>query len=101
MESIFLSVIVPAFNEEERIVSTVESLVRYLGRQPYPWEVVVVDDGSRDRTAELAKAAANRCEGIRLESVQHRGKGWAVKHGMLASRGRYRFMCDSDLATPI
>ena len=97
----FLSVVIPAYNEEQRIASTLGKVVGYLGTQPYSWEVVVVDDGSSDRTAEVAAAWAAEGEHVRLESVRHGGKGWAVKSGMLAARGKYRFMCDADLSMPI
>ena len=97
----FLSVVIPAFNEEGRIVSTLEQVVSYLGAQPYSWEVLVVDDGSSDSTATLARRLAVEEERVRVETIPHGGKGWAVKQGMLAARGRYRFMCDADLAMPI
>jgi glycosyltransferase involved in cell wall biosynthesis len=100
----FLSVVVPAFNEEQCVDSTLESVVGYLDRQPYSWELLLVDDGSTDDTAALAKAYADKSESgrrVRVETIPHRGKGWAVRHGMLAARGQYRFMCDADLAMPI
>ena len=97
----YLSVVVPAFNEEQRIVSTLERLVAYLDGQEYSWEVMVVDDGSSDGTAEVASEWAASEPRVRVESIAHAGKGWAVKHGMLAADGRYRFMCDADLAMPI
>ena len=96
-----LSVIIPAFNESERIVSTLNSVVSYLRAQTYIWEILVVDDGSQDDTASLVSRAAQDLEGIRLLRRDHFGKGWAVKAGMLEARGMYRFMCDADLAMPI
>ena len=101
MAAIFLSIVVPAYNEEARIAASVEALVRYLEGQPYAWEVVVVDDGSTDRTAAIMRDLSKDDARLRLEAVEHGGKGWAVKHGMLATTGRYRFMCDADLAMPI
>ena len=98
----FLSVIVPAFNEEQRIGHTLNGLVEYLDRQSYTWELLIVDDGSTDATAAIAIQRAKEFEApIRVESVSHAGKGWAVRHGMLAASGEYRFMCDADLAMPI
>ena len=97
----FLSVIIPAFNEEARIISTLDEVSGYLGGQDFTWEVVVVDDGSTDSTAQLAGQWADTHQQVRLISLPHGGKGWAVKHGMLTSTGEYRFMCDADLAMPI
>ena len=96
-----LSVVIPAFNEEGRIVSTLEEVVGYLEAQTYDWEVVVVDDGSRDGTLGVARGWAEGRDGVRVEARPHRGKGWAVHHGMLASTGKYRFMCDADLSMPV
>ncbi len=96
-----LSIVIPAYNEEARIAASLETVGHYLSRQPYSWEVVVVDDGSSDGTAKLVHEWAKDHEGFRVEAVAHRGKGWAVKHGMLAASGRYRFMCDADLAMPL
>ena len=101
MGSPFLSVIIPAHNEEARIVSTLDRLHCYLSGQSFSWDVLVVDNRSSDSTPELVSDWAQRHEGFRLETIPDKGKGWAVKHGMLASLGKYRFMCDADLATPI
>ena len=101
MPTPFLSLIIPAFNEEQRIASTLDAVVRYLSGQPYSWEVLVVDDGSSDGTAALAARMAEEEERLRVETGPHGGKGWAVRHGMLAATGEYRFMCDADLAMPI
>lgn len=101
MPTPFLSLIIPAFNEEQRIASTLDAVARYLSGQPYSWEVLVVDDGSSDGTAALAARMAEEEERLRVETVPHGGKGWAVRHGMLAATGEYRFMCDADLAMPI
>ncbi len=100
-ETPHLSVIIPAFNESERIVSTLNSVAAYLGAQSYSWEILVVDDGSSDDTAYLVNSTARDISGIRLLRREHFGKGWAVRAGMLEARGRYRFMCDADLAMPI
>jgi len=97
----FLSVVIPAYNEEPRIGATLEKVTGYLGRQQYSWELLVVDDGSSGRTAALATRWAGNDERVRVETVPHGGKGWAVKHGMLATAGQYRFMCDADMAMPI
>ncbi len=96
-----LSVIIPAFNESSRIVPTLEEVVAYLNAQEYGWEVLVVDDGSEDGTADLVSGWSAGREGVRVIRRDHFGKGWAVRAGMLEAKGAYRFMCDADLATPI
>ena len=101
MATPFLSVVIPAFNEEERIASTLGDVVGYMRAQPYTWEVLVVDDGSSDQTATVVSSWATSAERVRVETVPHGGKGWAVKGGMQSATGQYRFMCDADLAMPI
>lgn len=93
--------VIPAYNEAGRIVASLQSIAQYLSAQSYTWEVVVVDDGSTDQTATLVEAHIKRHSGFKLLRVPHGGKGWAVKNGMLATRGKYRFMADADLAMPI
>ena len=101
MDAPYLSVVVPAFNEERRIGRTLDQVAAYLGDREFTWEVLVVDDGSTDRTREIVEEAARRFPGIRVLPVDHGGKGWAVRKGMLSARGRLRFMADADLAMPI
>ena len=102
MDTPFLSIVIPAYNEERRIGSTLEVVLRYLGDKPYTWEVVVADDGSADGTADIVRRATEGGETrVRLLSLEHRGKGWAVRQGMAAAEGRYRFMADADMAMPI
>ena len=96
-----IACIIPAYNEEPRIIRTLGQVVRFLNSRSYSWEVVIVDDGSTDSTASLVSDFASRHSNIRLLSVPHRGKGWAVKHGMLDAAGDYRFLCDADLSMPI
>ena len=97
----FLSVVIPAYNEEIRIEATLEQVHAYLSLQPYPWEILVADDGSIDGTAQLVSAFARENPRARLLSLEHRGKGWAVQQGMLAATGEYRFLCDADLSMPV
>ncbi|MBC7224926.1 MAG: glycosyltransferase family 2 protein [Anaerolineae bacterium] len=96
-----VSVVIPAYNEEVRLPGTLEQVVAYLERQDYPWEVIVVDDGSEDRTAEIAEGFAQRYPGVRVIRNPHRGKGYTVRTGMLAGQGDYILFSDADLATPI
>ena len=94
------SVIVPAFNEEAAIGECMARLRSYLDRTGLTWELLVVDDGSRDRTAELVRRESAGDPRIRLIAGGRRGKGGAVKLGMLEARGVWRFMADADLSTP-
>ena len=97
----FVSIVIPAFNEAGRIIATLEKVVGYVAGQSYRWEVLVVDDGSTDDTASLVRKWTSQQSGVRIESTPHKGKGGAVRHGMLCSTGAYRFTCDADLAMPI
>ena len=94
-----LSVVIPAFNEAQRLPGTLEKLRLHLDARGAPYELVVVDDGSSDATAEAARAARGPVKLLRHE--QNRGKGHAVRAGMLAARGELRLMTDADLSTPI
>jgi glycosyltransferase involved in cell wall biosynthesis len=96
-ETPFLSIIIPAYNEERRLPATLRSVLAYLARQPYASEVLVVDDGSSDRTADVAA----EYPGVTVLRREHRGKGFAVRAGALAARGAYLLLCDADLAVPI
>jgi glycosyltransferase involved in cell wall biosynthesis len=98
---ISVSIVVPAYNEAARIGSTLEILCEHLQQRPWDWEIRVVDDGSRDRTAAIAEAFAADEPRLVVQREPHRGKGGAVKAGLMAARGWYRFMCDADLSMPI
>lgn len=93
----YLSVVIPAYNEERRLPRTLDAICAYLREQPFSSEVIVVDDGSDDATAALAEAKP----GVQLLRRDHRGKGFAVRAGALAARGEYVLLCDADLAVPI
>jgi dolichyl-phosphate beta-glucosyltransferase len=96
-----LTVVIPAFNEAERIATTLRAVADYLARQPWSFEIRVVDDGSSDGTAAIVAEAGSRMSEVVLQREPHRGKGGAVRAGMLASRGAYRFLCDADLSMPV
>jgi len=98
--SVFLSIIIPAHNEENRLPSTLEQVLRFLEKQPYTFEVIIVENGSMDRTLDVAQEFAQKHETVRVIQSD-RGKGAAVKRGMLDAQGKYRFMCDADLAMPV
>ena len=101
MPPVSLSIVIPAFNEEVRITGTLEQVVRFLNGWGRTWEVIIADDGSTDKTAQLVGEFSSAYSSVRLLSLPHRGKGWAVMNGMLAAEGRYRLLCDADLSVPI
>ena len=96
-----LSIIIPALNEALRLPPSLEKIDSFLQTQNYSAEVIVVDNGSNDRTAEIVQAYAATHPYVRLIQLKERGKGRAVKAGMLAAHGDYRFICDTDLSMPI
>lgn len=101
---IFLSVVIPAYNEELRLPKTLAAVVDYLRRQPYSWEVAVVDDGSKDRTTQIVNTASAADKRVRVLEYQERGnhgKGYAVRYGMLHVGGKYRVFMDADNSTTI
>lgn len=101
MSDPFLSIIIPAYNEEDRLPQTLEQVFSFLSTQSYSAEVFVVENGSRDRTYQIAQSFAERCSQLRVLRAPDRGKGLAVRLGMLEARGEYRFMCDADLSMPV
>lgn len=101
MPAPFLSLIIPAYNEQERLPKTLEQALSYLNNQSYEAEILVVENGSQDNTYEIARAFANDDSRVQVIRDVRRGKGLAVKLGMLSARGEYRFMCDADLSMPI
>jgi dolichyl-phosphate beta-glucosyltransferase len=101
-DKIFLSVVVPAYNEEARIGETLRSIAAYLRKQRFRSEVIVVDDGSRDRTAKEAERALRGMSDVRIiRCPRNAGKGSAVKEGVLRARGDFVLFSDADLSTPI
>lgn len=100
-QSTFLSIIIPAYNEAQRLPSTLEKVAAFLAEQPYSAEVLVVENGSQDGTLEVAQRFAGEFSHFQALHESQRGKGLAVQRGMLAARGQYRFMADADLSMPI
>lgn len=98
--SVDLSVVVPAYNEAARLPRTLQRLREYLDARGQSYEIVVVDDGSSDGTAEVARSAGGPAL-LLLANARNRGKGYSVRRGMLAAAGALRLMCDADLSTPI
>jgi glycosyltransferase involved in cell wall biosynthesis len=97
----YLSIVVPAYNEEQRLPATLAEILCYLEAQPYDGEVIVADDGSEDKTVEIVKGLQQRHDNLCLVENAHRGKAYAVRAGMLATRSRMAMFCDADLAVPI
>ena len=97
----YLSIIIPAHNEEARLPSTLDQVAAFLTAQTYQVEVLVVENGSQDRTLEIAQSYAARLPNLCVLRLDERGKGRAVRHGMLQASGEYLFMCDADLSMPI
>lgn len=106
-EGIYLSVVIPAYNESSRLPESLKKVIEFLETKEYAYEVIVVDDGSADDTAPLAEKFADDTElhnpksSLRIIRNPHRGKGYAVRTGMLASQGTYILYSDADFSAPI
>ncbi|MEE9610044.1 MAG: glycosyltransferase, partial [Desulfatiglandales bacterium] len=88
----YVSLIIPAFNEEARIVKSLDRIFSFLKSEPYSTEVIIVDDGSKDRTGDLVRERYNNHDGVRIyQQSNNLGKGAAVKQGMLLASGEYLF----------
>ncbi len=96
-----LSIVIPAHNEERRLPRTLEQVFAFLKQQSYAAEVLIVENGSTDRTLEIARGFAEQHDNLQVVPLADTGKGLAVRMGMLAAGGEYRFMCDADLSMPI
>lgn len=102
MKGIYLSVVIPCFDEMANLQKGVlEKVSLYLHRQKYPFEVIIVDDGSRDGSVEFIENFIKREKNFRLIKNSHTGKAGAVTSGILAGRGEIRLFTDMDQATPI
>jgi dolichyl-phosphate beta-glucosyltransferase len=95
-----LTLIIPAYNEERRLPKSLEQIAAFIQQQPEPMEVIVVENGSTDRTTEIAETYAARYPFLRVLHSP-KGKGAAVRVGMMDGNGKYLFICDSDLSMPI
>lgn len=102
MEKIYLSVVTPAYNEEKNLKRGVlESVFNYLSEQTYSWEILLVDDGSTDKTVEILSKFAKKNKGVKVLRRPHRGKGATVISGMLSAKGEIILFTDMDQSTPI
>src|SRR3989344_5916607 len=99
---IYLSVIIPAYNEADRLPKTLRRLQEYFSAQPYNYEIIVVVDGARDNTAEAVGFMDKEIKNLRvIDRKKNMGKGYSVREGMLAAYGRIRLFADADNATDI
>jgi dolichyl-phosphate beta-glucosyltransferase len=96
-----VAIVIPAYNEENRLPSTLDEVLAYLQPKPWDWCIRVVDDGSVDGTAAVAGRYESAHPRVVLQREPHGGKGAAVKAGLLAAQSDYRFICDADLSMPI
>ncbi len=98
----FLSIVIPAYNEAQRIGGTLEKIREYINSKPFAFEVIAVDDGSTDRTSDLLQEAAAHFPAMRaLRNDHNRGKGYSVRRGVLEAQGRFVLFTDADLSAPI
>jgi dolichyl-phosphate beta-glucosyltransferase len=96
-----LSILIPAYNEEQRLPDTLDKILKFLAEQSYTYEILVIENGSNDRTLDIAREYAGRFPFITATHLEGRGKGLAVRQGMAQASGQYRFICDADLSMPI
>jgi len=102
MDKIFLSVVIPAYNEEKTISDTLLDIDHYLSKQDYTYEIVVVSDGSKDKTAQVFKKLSELVKNSRIiDNKENHGKGWVVRQGMLEAKGQIRLFMDMDNATTV
>lgn len=101
-KDVYLSVIIPVYNEERRLPFTLKAVISYLKKQSYSWEVAVVNDGSTDKTADIVKATQVNEPAVQLlQYGQNHGKGYAVRYGMMHTHGQYRLFMDADNSTTV
>ena len=98
----FLSVIIPAYNEAKRLPLTLVNVNKHLAAVDYDYEIIVVDDGSKDDTAEIADRFSHLIKNFRVVvNKKNHGKGWVIRQGMLEAKGQWRLFMDADNATTI
>jgi len=100
-QDIYLSVIIPAYNEEERITKTLRAISSYLKKQPYSYEIVVANSASTDKTVEVVQSLEIEIPNLRLINLENKGKGYCVRQAMLNVKGKIRLFMDADNSTDI
>jgi len=101
MPTPYLSIIIPAYNEENRLPHTLEQVFSFLAEQEYEAEIIIVENGSNDHTFKIAQEFSAVFPNLYVFHNDLAGKGKAVQRGMLEARGQYRIFCDADLSMPI
>lgn len=97
----YLSIVIPAHNEENRLPDTLEQVFQFLEKQAFPYEVIVVENGSTDRTYQIAREFSDGHDNFHVFRNDRRGKGSAIQRGVREARGQYLFLCDADLSMPV
>jgi len=98
----YLSIIIPSYNEEKRLPKTLLDMDRYLRKQDYEYEIIVVNDGSKDRTAEAVEDLKPKIKNLKLiDNKENHGKGFVVRQGLLEAKGKIRLFSDADNSTSI
>jgi len=101
-EKIHLSIIIPAYNEEKRLPKTLSEIDDYLSGQSYDYEIIVVSDGSKDKTGDTVRELTSKVKNLRvIDNKENHGKGFVVRQGMLEAKGDYRLFTDADNSTSI
>ena len=101
MTNPFLSIIIPAHNEADRLPRALEQLTTFLDRQTYTFEILVVENGSQDKTLQVGQEYAGRVPHVRTLHLDGKGKGLAVREGIFQTRGKYRFITDTDFSMSV
>lgn len=97
----FLSIIIPAYNEENRLPDALEQLFSFLNKQNYTFEVVVIENGSSDNTLQVGQEFAKILPSLRIIHLDEKGKGRAIREGISQTNGQYRFIADADFSMPV
>ena len=102
IKNMFLSVIIPAYNEERRLPKTLAEIDKYLKQQSYDYEIIVVSDGSTDKTSEVVRGMSSEIRNLRLiDNKKNHGKGYVVRQGILEAKGEIRLFTDADNSTSV
>ncbi|MBW3003733.1 glycosyltransferase family 2 protein [Candidatus Woesearchaeota archaeon] len=96
----YLSIVIPAYNEEKRIIKSLDKILKFLKNKAYKWEIIVVSDGSKDHTVDIVRKIKNKNVSV-LSYKKNKGKGFAVRKGMMKAKGKIILFSDADLSTPI
>ena len=102
MEKPYLSVIIPAYNESKRLSLTLMDINKHLSQADFSYEILIVNDGSKDSTAEIAERFTHLIKNLRvIDNKENHGKGWVVRQGMLKAKGEIRLFTDADNSTSV